>query len=435
MTIPRSGRIKCLVLYLRTYILLVFIFFSFSFLSCLLPDKPIRKNIERSVPFFEGISEYPEPMITGKKHGLDYFTDGMILNMIYTSDNREPLKSALLGRSRQQAGPYTTQVNQLKYSIANNNLKPNVEYARYWHGNTFFYRFFFLFTEYNELKWLIYFITSLLLVTFTIVLYRNMGGPMTTALMAGLFFVNIYPMQFSMHLSPVLIVAIISCLVLSYKFKNKPDAIPLVFFITGAVVSYFDLLTAPLLTLGLPMLLWVSLVTKNNLKSFRHSLYQLLQFGVLWALAYLATWGIKWIITWPFIDYDLFGDVKNQILLRSASVENSRISAIVINFNQLPLVIINLILIILIFLSAFHFNSKGIKAALLYLSVAVLPFIWFIGTANQSYYHFWFTYRILGITVGGVFLAIISLISRDEFSGNRVNRWIKSKFSSTKPSW
>ncbi|MHC1777391.1 MAG: hypothetical protein AB9834_18460 [Lentimicrobium sp.] len=430
MTIPRPGSSKSLILYLRTFIILVFIFFSFSFLSCLLPDKPIRKNVERSVHFFEGISEYPEPMISGKKHGLDYFMDGMILNMIYTTDNREPIKSALLGRSRQQAGPYTTQINQLKYSIANNTLKPNVEYARYWHGNTFFFRIFFVFTEYNELKWFIYFITSLLLVAFTIVLYRDMGGIMTTGLMAGLFIVNIYPMQFSMQLSPVLIISIVSCLILSHKFKYKPETIPMLFFITGAVVSYFDLLTAPLLTLGLPLLLWVSLDTKNDEHSFRHSLYRLLQFGALWALAYLATWAIKWIITWPLIDYDLFSDVKNQILLRSASVENNRISAIANNFNQLPLVIINLVLILLIILGAFHFNRKGIKAALLFLCVSVIPFIWMIGTANHSYYHFWYTYRILGITVGGVFLAVISLVSRDEISGYRIKRWIKPRNSS-----
>jgi len=402
---------KNLITYMKVFLMLIMGFFLFSLLSCFLPDEPIRRNVERSVAYLEGIGEYPEPMISGRKHSLDYYMDALILNMIYSIDNQDPFKSALFGRSRQQGGPYTPQINHLKYSIENGNVKPNVEYARYWHGNTFFFRIFFLFTEYNELKWFIYMITSLLLVLFTIVLYKNTGGLMTFGMMSGLFMVNIYLMQFSMQLSPVLIICILACLLLVRNFRKRPESVPLVFFLSGAVVSYFDLLTAPLLTLGIPMLLWISLDSEHLRHSFLHSFKQLLIFGALWSVAYLMVWCMKWVITWPFIGYDIFDDVKTQVLIRSSAVDHSRITAIATNFNQLPLVIINIVLIVLIIFVVVRFNRRGVKPALLFLSVAALPFIWFFATANHSLYHFWYTYRILGMTVSGVFMAFISLIT------------------------
>lgn len=400
--------------YLKTFIILILLFFSFSFISCLLPDEPIRKNIEQSIRYVDGLIDYPQPMIDGQKHSLDYAMDGLITNMIYTIDNQEPVKSALMGRSRMQYGKYISQWHNLNYNIHNNSLKPNMNYARYWHGNTFFYRYFFLFTNYNEIKWIIYLLTSILITIFTIVLYRGTGTLTTLSILSGLFFVNIYIMQFSMQLSPVLIISLLSGIFLIGRYNKNPDSVFLLFFIVGGVTSYFDLLTAPLLTCGIPALIWISLDAKNLEKPFWVSFKQIVIMGALWAIGYISLWAIKWVISAPLVDFNLFTDVQQQISLRSHSVNNSRLAAINLNFNQLPLVFINLILLVLLILTFLHFNRKGIKEALLYLSVVFLPFIWYFATANHSSGHFWYTYRILAISISGVMLAIISLVSWDD---------------------
>lgn len=409
--------------YLKTFIILILLFFTFSFISSLLPDAPIRKNIEQSIRYVDCLIDYPEPMIDGQKHSLDYAMDGLITNMIYTIDNQEPLKSALMGRSRMQNGKYISQWHNLKYNIHNNTLKPNINYARYWHGNTFFYRYFFLFTNYNELKWIIYLLTSLLISVFTIVLYRRTGVLKTLAILSGLFFVNIYIMQFSMQLSPVLIISLVSGIFLIGRYNKNPDSVFLLFFIIGGVTSYFDLLTAPLLTCGIPALIWISLDAKNTEKPFWVSFRQLVTMGALWAIGYISLWAIKWGISAPLVDFNLFTDVQQQISLRSQSVNNSRLSAINLNFNQLPLVFINLILLALLVPAIFHFNRKGTKHALLYLSVAFLPFIWYFATANHSSGHFWYTYRILAISISGVMLAFISLVSWEDVKILEKLRW------------
>jgi hypothetical protein len=229
-----------------------------------------------------------------------------------------------------------------------------------------------------------------------------------------------------MQMSPVLIISIIAGLFLISRMKRKKGNIGLLFFITGAVTNYFDLLTAPLLTLGLPMLIWVSINKEdgNLKKDVISGIQQLVGFGLLWSTGYLGAWVFKVLITIPFADFDIFADVKNQFLLRSGSEGINRMSAIEANFNFLPLVLINIILLIFLIFSILFFKKRGISKAILFLAVAVVPYIWFYITANHSYFHNWFTYRIQAIAVSGVFMAVISMVDWQRFS-DRWNRIFK----------
>lgn len=397
--------------YLKISLLLIILFWGFALLSCLIPEKPVMKNIERSMKFMEHQPDYPHMIIYGNQHRPDYAMDGQITNIIYTIDNQDIIKSSLLGRCRMNDSAYVSQWQFVKYNTTHNTLKPNVNYARYWHGNSYFFRILYSFTDYNEIKWIIFLITSVLMTAFSMALYREMGGIKAMMMLIGLFFTNVYVMQFSMQQSPVLIITIVISLILFKQLRNKKDP-AILFFISGAVTTYFDLLTAPLLTLGIPMLIWVSLRDdENNVKqNVFTGIRKLILFGLLWLVAYAGAWAIKIAIAIPFADFDLFSDVKNQVFLRTGSAGISRMDALEANFNFLPLVYINILLILLIIMSIMSFNKKGISKAILYLLVAALPFVWYFGAANHSYDHNWFTYRIQAISISGVLLAINNLI-------------------------
>lgn len=400
-----------LLRYLKIFVITITIFCCFSILSSLIPEKPVMQNIERSIEYMENAPNYPESMIKGDQYRLDYAMDGLITNMIYTIDNQEPFKSAFMGRSRSNPMTVTDSWKNVAYSTTNKTLKPNIAYARYWHGRTFFFRIFFSFTQYNEVKWMIFMLTSLLMTGFGIMLYQNTGSIKTLAIFAGLFFVNVYVMQFSMQLSPVLIISIVSSLVVASRHNKAKAGLGAVFFITGAVTSYFDLLTAPLLTLGLPLLLWISLYDEKNQQNLLLGIRVMVTFSILWLVGYAGSWAIKWVISYPFTEFNIFTDVHQQLVLRAGPVENTRFSALHENFRFLPLVFINLFLMIPLILSFFYFNRKGVKKAVLYLTAAALPYLWFFAAADHSYYHNWYTYRIQAISVSGVLLAAISLVA------------------------
>jgi hypothetical protein len=397
--------------YLKIFLLLLILFWGFALLSCLIPEKAVMRNIEQSLKFMDDQPDYPQMIIYGNQHRPDYAMDGQITNIIYTIDNQDVIKSSLLGRCRMEDNVYVSQWQYVKYNTEHNTLKPNVNYARYWHGNSYFFRIFYSFTNYNEIKWIIFLITSVLMAAFAMSLYREMGGLKAMMVLIGLFLTNVYVMQFSMQQSPVLIITIVISLILFKQMRNKKNPAVL-FFVTGAVTTYFDLLTAPLLTLGIPMLIWVSLRNEENKlkEDLISGVRQLILFGTLWLVAYAGAWAIKIAIAIPFADFDLFSDVKNQVMIRTGSAGISRMAAVEANFNFLPLVYINILLLILLITCILSFNRKGIPNAILFVLIATLPYVWFFGAANHSFDHNWFTYRIQAFSISGILLAFNSLI-------------------------
>ncbi|GAB1405390.1 MAG: hypothetical protein PHX54_11775 [Lentimicrobiaceae bacterium] len=408
----KSRVLKPVWYYIKVFAWLILFFLGFAVLSSLVPDKPVRSNIEYSLTFMENQPSYPHMIIEGMNHRPDYAMDGLMTNIIYTIDNHDVIKSALLGRGRiDYTSPYVSQWKWVKYNTLNNKQNPNFFYARYWHGNSYFFRLFYAFTNYNEIKWIIFMITSLLMAFFAIKLGRELGALKALLLLSGLFFMNVYVMQFSMQLSPVLIISVVMSLVLiRWMHRGKNPAV--LFFISGALATYFDLLTAPLLTLGIPMLLWVSMCGhENNLKTeLWHGFKQLVGFSLLWIVAYSGAWAMKMIITIPFSELDIVSDVTNQFLRRAGSENITRMDAIMRNFNLIPLVFVNILLLVPVLLSPFFFNKQGIAKFVLFLAVAFLPYIWFYGAADHSYGHYWYTYRIQAITISGVLLAVYSLV-------------------------
>lgn len=200
--------------------LLTIIFSSFSILSSLLPDQYVRYNIEKSVKTEGDLPNYVAPIVHGEENQLDYAMDGLITNMIYYIDNDKPIKSTFLGNGYIK---YPYQWQTLKYLIENKAPEPNFHYARYWQGNSFFFRFLYVFTEYDIIKWIIYIVTSFLLIILAMQLYRKAGMINTISIFAGLFFVNVYVTQFSMQWPPVLMIKTISSIFLPKKSNRSTN--------------------------------------------------------------------------------------------------------------------------------------------------------------------------------------------------------------------
>lgn len=241
--------------------------------------------------------------------------------------------------------------------------------------------------------------------------------------MAGLFFVNFYIMQFSMQMSPVLLITLIIGMMILTRGKSDPKPPYMILFITGMIVNYFDLLTAPVLTLGIPLLLYISLQHDKEftLKSFLTKATQLVTMGLLWLGGYAGAWIAKILITYPFCSFNLIDDFIAQFTLRAGAQEFSRFDAIDKNLNLIQLPAINLILLVLIIIAIVRFNRKGLLNSLLFILIALTPFLWIAATANHTYYHNWFTYRMLAVSVSGIMLAIISLIDWEKLKKIRLN--------------
>jgi hypothetical protein len=184
-------------------------------------------------------------------------------------------------------------------------------------------------------------------------------------------------------------------------------------FIFGCLTAYFDLLTSPLLTCGLPLIVYLS---AENEDSFKKKLQSLLLFTVLWGVGYALTWSSKWALGTIFTEINTFKDAYNTILYRTASEGFSRFDAIIFNFRFLPIVVINLLLTLLFLLAVIFFNKKALKTNLLLLIVATFPYLWYLFAAQHSWWHPALAYRIQAIAIIAVFFIFINFISWEKIS-------------------
>jgi len=398
---------KEIIKYTVVFLTLIVIVFTYSVLVVLLPDRNIKKNITKSVHAMMEEGDYAYGIIHKRQFFLDNFTDAIFLSQNYSFDRTHPVNAVMLVKSAGFAnlGP----LDAVKRQVDLEDVYID-GYPRYWHGNSFLLRPFLLVADYSFIRWLLYAVSSILLLILGIKLFQTLGMLKTIAFATGLLCVNIFVTQFSIQFCTVVILAVITSILMCKHFRNRKKIL-LISFIIGCLTAYFDLLTAPLLTCGLPLIVYLS---AKNEDTFKKKLQSLFLFAILWGVGYALTWASKWALATMLTDINVFKNAFETILYRTGSEDFSRFEAITDNFKYLPVVFMNLIFTFLLLLSIVFFNKKAIKTNLLLLIVATFPYLWYLVLAQHSWCHPWFTYRIQAISIIAILFILINFISWDK---------------------
>lgn len=385
--------------YLVVFLSLITGYFLFMLLGCLIPDKPVQRNIARSVPVFMHQGDYPYAVIAKPECKMDNFTDALILNLTYHI-SRDSLKTSLL------LNPYT--FNDIYMNV---NLEKTVEratssmtyYARYWHGSSFLMRFLLLFGNYEHIRQLLYVISMALLLGAATLLYREAGLGITLYFFSGFMLLHGFTTQMCLQFFPTIAIALVATSAICCKWRNFP-AVLMIFFVSGSVTSFFDLFSTPILTFGLPALAYVVL-NRNTENAWGKSLWNLVKTGIVWFCSYAITWATKWLIATLCTDINVFQSAAGSGLAHSHSLaEGGRFVALSANLQLLNFPLILSLLLVAAIIAFAFFNKKGLKTALICLLVSLTPYVWYFAVASHSYWHSWFTYRGQMITVSGLFL-------------------------------
>lgn len=81
----------------------------------------------------------------------------------------------------------------------------------------------------------------------------------------------------------------------------------------GSATAFFDLLTTPIVTLGIPLIVKVLIDYK---KRNNCSIYEILKECLYWGMGYSTTMILKWIITDVFLGRSVFNTSIKQLLYR-----------------------------------------------------------------------------------------------------------------------
>lgn len=427
--------IKKISSYIILFLIMVVVFSISMIGTYLLPNERIRAHIAESKELL--INQNGNPLFTDyiKGANLDVFTDLLIMNTAMnkgkTEDESVFIRAFENSRyNNEEDNSYTS----LQETVENPEVYNNQEYSRYWHGIQTIIRPLLLFFNYEEIRYIFMLLIFVLLGISLLLINKNISFMHSMAFLVSMLAVCIFIVPMSIQYSAIFIITLLAVIIVNLLHKKqKAKFIPYLFFIIGGLTTFFDLLTAPLLTLGIPLIIEVLLRSREESLSIKKAFLEIIKLSILWAIAYGTIFFAKWVIASLIMQKDLITVAINQILFRTNGSEEypaTKIGAIVENFTYLynnVLLACGIVTIIgwIIALIKTRKNKINWKKILILLIVSIYPYVWYMVFAGHSTIHAFFTYRIQAIAIFGVLCIMLEFV--DLKTKEKINKAGKEK--------
>lgn len=370
------------------------VFFATMVLTQLIPNSWVETNISKSRDIIKSESPYHDAYHVPQTHwlaGSDGYTDDIFL------------QQQIANRS-----------NGIFYGA----MMP--DYDRYWHGYTIFLRPLLVFFDLSHIRQILIlcFIVLLTILVYLIGKYINL----TVAILFGIALALVNPpvimisLQYSNMFLLMLGLSIILMLLLSKK-RSKQEVF-IFFAAAGCLTSFFDLLTTPSITLGIPLLLYIAYRIKNN--QLQGILKDVFFMATLWGTGYFVAWFAKWLIGSIVLQRNIFADATQKVLFWSSdsstitssdvttlTVFTDWVKRLVIYWTILIAAIIGLgVAFIARFFAKDGFRKLHLPTVFVLIGVTLIPIAWIIVARQHSFNHQWFSYRHLIILLFGISLIV-----------------------------
>lgn len=410
---------KKVFIYVAIYIVMICLFSISMIAAYALPNERIRDNIKESEAHILMSSGNNNPLfgsyITGMQ--LDAFTDMLILDISINKGKSED--EAIVNRAFENSwfSENDNMVVSIEESLYNDDVYNNYGYSRYWHGIQIIVRPLLLVFNYEEIKALFMIVMFVLLGIAMMLIKNNLSALHAIGFLISMVMVGFSVVSISLQYIGIFAITLMTVIIINVLYKhNKDKLFPYLFFIVGGCTTFFDLLTAPIITLGLPLILIIMLKIKREKDMKLMSIIKIMiGYSILWVIAYAVTFVTKWGIASLVLHRDEFTVAVNQLLFRVNGTEEyptTKIGAIKENLKFLKnkIFVSTMFVLFIIWIPLFvkyRKKIKEMKSIICICLIAIYPYIWYVAFSNHSTIHAWFTYRAQVITIFG-FLGILS---------------------------
>lgn len=392
---------------------------SLLYFTYLIPAQSVRPNIEKSA--FKLLQEGEVFQLSKKLSGskIDNFSTSIMLNNAAFLGRDNPFYDSLTNPRTEYSNP-SNQISALFLSIKETSLDNATikEYPRYWHGYLTILKPLLIFFDISAIRIINFILQFSLLILATFLIYKHLNLGYATAFLTSIFYINPISTAYCLQYSSTYYILLVSTIIILNSTKPLKPA--KTFLAIGISTSFFDLLSAPLLTLGFPLIVYISLYKKSPLKD----LILIIKSSIYWSLGYLGFWFSKWLIATIFTPHNIIKDGINTIITRTIGKTPNE-TRILVDFdfsfalnqnlnelNHFPSILIILFFLLSVCLSYFikQYKFTPNYTALLTLLIGLYPFIWFAIVTNHSIIHPLQSFRILAIFIFALTSSIISLI-------------------------
>lgn len=402
---------------------------SMNLLAFLLPNEPIHKHVENASELFAYEESFPTVLHDYRSTIYDNNTDAWMLLLAEYEGDESLLQKSLMG----YYSLYTLEPSGLigskniPYVNGGERLTTNF-YPRYWHGWIFPLRLLLQFFDYKDIRAINYFVTLSLIVSIIYLMSKNKISKAIIPFTIGLL--TIVPATTSLCMSyfEITFIILVSIILILSKTNTieKKLGFPLFFMIIGLCIGYFDFLTYPILSLGLPMVFVLLLENVEKIRINESLVVFVIKCSVMWAIGYIGMWSMKWIIASLFTDFNVIGDAINQIKIRMShhlNSEDEKISSFMAIKNNLGvyfkatyiLFFVGGIISSVIYAFKNRYiidnDKRTIERIICLFLLVMYPIVWWGLMANHSYLHAHFTSKSIFLVVISGLLLIQEIIN------------------------
>ena len=266
----------------------------------LLPTGRMKGHVANSADTFNYEGEYPEIVQGYRNSILDNYTDALMYATAIHPGTGNPVSDAMRNRRYEDSGSNLAQsLNDYANDVTGKeDARYEMEYPRYWHGYLVILKPLLLFFDIGEIRMFNMVIQGALLLFLFYQADKKLGGRSIVPIGMMMAVLNPIVLPLSLQYSWVYYIALVSADILLFMrepFQNKKYLY--LFLVTGAMTSYMDLLTYPLITLGLPAVLLFLMERETKWQTrFLRSVEIILTWGIGYGVMWFGKWFLAWIL-------------------------------------------------------------------------------------------------------------------------------------------
>lgn len=395
---------------------MIALFFSLLVMVNTIPSEKIYDNTVKSMNIIdsEGLKKKIGNVFIFR---LDNFTDALMMNIAVGADSDTPVKSSMKATYHTADDDLST-VTYAARCIASNddcNLQ-SVDYERYWHGYLVFLKPLLTVMDYGNIRVLNYMCFTILILSVCVLLYKKCDRKMLYTFLLSILLINFWIVPLSMQFSTTFYISFMASIAL-LLCKNK--ALPYIFTVIGCLTGFFDFLTTPLVTLGLPLVICLSYVEKPSNNKYK----SLFKYSLLWFIGYSSVWVSKWIIAYFIIGYNIT-DAVNSVIGRASSdtfngvdMSLTGLLRILHSHTSLFLIFVFIVVVFILFNAVVYLKkAQKFKANAYLLLIASMPVVWFLVIRNHTIVHCWFVWRMFYVSLVAYILFLFKTLAKEKNS-------------------
>lgn len=371
-----------------------------------IPEHLIHDKVSSSLEMLIDQDRYPYIIPGYEPSKLDNFSEFIMLEMAVFTHYDSVVENAMLNPYHESNEP----MNALRACLNGDDLQVD-SYSRYWHGYLVYLKPLLTVFSVGTIRLLIGSFQLFLTFLIAIQLSRHQALIPFLVLLVSICFPTVF---ISLQYTSCSMIALVT----SYAvLKSHPDGMDLhigfLMLAAGMATAFFDFLTFPLLTLMMPLSMWL-------LVNHEHFSVKILLLSIIaWGLGYVGMWTGKWLVASLLTHQNLLNDVTLQLKLRTSATDvyGTDIPVTSALFNCTRLVFTPVVLFFFSICVVYSLiNSIRQKTIFLHtntrlalLTIVFIPVIWMIITCNHSLVHKAYTYRTLSSAVFPLLLAFSPL--------------------------